>query len=1048
MHSASPGFMNRSDQPAISIVSRPHDRTLGTAALSTLAIGALAGAVLLRFLLDPWMADTLPLVTMFGAVAAVVWIGGTRPSVVVAIAGYVICDYLFIPPRGQFANGGLPGVIGAVAYLFTCALIIGIGETARRGHRLSNERRELLRITLLSIGDAVITTDLAGRVTSMNAVAETLTGWSQAHALGQPLDAVFRILNEETRAAVANPATKALREGIVVGLANHTVLLGKDGTEHPIDDSAAPIRDHQGRVSGCVLIFRDVSAQRRVERERDRQLMTARLLASIIESSDDAIIGKTLDGTIQSWNAGAERLFGYPAAQAIGRHISLIIPPDRLHEEDRIIASLEAGQRIDHFETERVRADGERILVSLTISPIKDDAGLVVGASKIVRDVTRQRHAEQRERQLLAEAAGANAKFQAFFEQGALFAGILDLTGTILEVNRQSWDGCGYRREQIVGTRFWDGPWWGGSATIATRLEEAAGRAARGEVFRGEIPYSPADGGERIADLTIQPITDNDGRVLFLAWSGADITGRKRAETDREKFVTLIENSTDFIGMCDLAGVPFFVNRAGLEMVGLADLAAARRTPVQSFFFPEDQPRIMQEFFPQVLERGHGEIEVRFRHFKTGEARWMAYKVLVLPDAAGRAVAFATVSQDVTERKRLADSLQTLAAELSDADRRKNEFLAMLAHELRNPLAPISNAARALRLGSGDGDAVRSASAMLERQVGQLSRLVDDLLDMSRITRGRIELRKSRVELATVIHQAVEAVRAHYKGMNHELSVSLPPRPVQLEADPARLTQVVGNLLNNACKFTDRGGDVRLTVAEERGEVVIRVRDSGIGIAAEHLPRVFDMFTQVDTSLERSRDGLGIGLTLVKTLVEMHGGSVEARSDGVGHGSEFIVRLPIVAAAAEAELPPSEPAGTSRSRRILIVDDSEDGAESLAMLLEFGGHQTWQAHDGLEGITMTERVRPDVVLLDIGLPRMNGYEVCRRIRQEPWGKDLVLVALTGWGQEEDRRQSIDAGFNAHMVKPVDYDALAELLASLPSARDASSIATSCRLQPD
>ncbi|HEY7171089.1 MAG TPA: PAS domain S-box protein [Vicinamibacterales bacterium] len=1033
--------MTTADRATPSIVSRPPPTSRGAATSFAVAIVALAVAVLLRYLLDPWMGDTLPLVTLFGAVAAAVWIGGIRPAAVVAGLGYAVCDYLFIAPRGQFTNGGTAGLIGLIAYVFTCALIVGIGAAARREHRLAADRRELLRVTLLSIGDAVMTTDVAGRVTSMNAVAETLTGWSQADALGQPLEQVFHIVNEVTRQPVANPATKALHDGVVVGLANHTVLLDKDGGEHPIDDSAAPIRDEQGQVSGCVLIFRDVSTQRRVEQERTRQLMTARLLASIIESSDDAIISKSLDGVIQSWNESAERLFGHSAAQAVGRHISLIIPPDRLHEEDRIIASLKAGERIDHFETERVRADGGRILVSLTISPIRDDRGAVVGASKIVRDVTRQRHAEQRERLLLADAASANAKFQAFFEQSALFAGVIDVSGAVIDVNRQAWEGCGYSREQIVGKPFWEGPWWGGSTGVAKRLEEAAGRAARGAVFRGEIPYSRADGGERIADVMIQPITGADGGVLFLAWAGADITDRKRAEADREKFVTLVENSTDFIGMCDLAGVPFFVNRAGLEMAGLADLGEARRTPVQSFFFPEDQPRIMQEFLPQVLQRGHGEIEVRFRHFKTGEARWMAYKVVVLPDAAGHPVAFATVSQDVTERKRLADSLQTLAAELSEADRRKNEFLAMLAHELRNPLAPISNAARALRLGGGDNEAVRSASAMLERQVTQMSRLVDDLLDMSRITRGRIELRKSRVELATVVHQAVEAVRAHYNGLNHDLSVTLPPRPVQLDADPARLAQVIANLLNNACKFTDRGGQIRLTVTEERGEVVIRVRDSGIGIAAEHLSRVFDMFTQIDTSLERSRDGLGIGLTLVKTLVEMHGGSVEARSDGIGRGSEFTVRLPIVETLEAAPSPAGEPAVATGSRRILIVDDSEDGAESLAMLLEFGGHQTWQAHDGLDAITMAERLRPDVVLLDIGLPRMNGYEVCRRIRQEPWGRDLVLVALTGWGQDEDRRQSLDAGFNAHMVKPVDHDALLEFLASLPSPRDASSIRT-------
>jgi PAS domain S-box-containing protein len=483
--------------------------------------------------------------------------------------------------------------------------------------------------------------------------------------------------------------------------------------------------------------------------------------------------------------------------------------------------------------------------------------------------------------------------------------------------------------------------------------------------------------------------------------------------------------------------MPFFVNRAGLEMVGLDDLDHARRTPVAEFFFPEDQARVINEFFPRVLATGHGEIEVRFRHFKTGEARWMAYKVLTIPDASGRPAAIATVSQDVTERKRLEDSLRRLAIDLSEADRRKNEFLAMLAHELRNPLAPISNAARALRLGAGDRDAVRSASEMLERQVGLMSRLVDDLLDMSRITRGKIELRRERIELATVVHQAVEAARALYRSLNHELVVTLPPHPVYLDADPARLAQAIGNLLSNAAKFTDKGGRIRLTVAHEDGQAVMRVEDNGIGIAAEHLERIFEMFAQLDTSLERSRDGLGIGLTLVKTLVEMHGGSIEVHSEGVGRGSRFVVRLPVMTGAVEAvPVPPAAAPAPAVARRVLIVDDNEDGAESLAMMLQLGGHETHTAHDGLDAVAAAERLRPHAVLLDIGLPGLNGYEVCRRIRENPWGKDLVLVAVTGWGQEADRARSRDAGFDAHIVKPVDPEALMKLLSDLPTSTGA------------
>jgi CheY-like chemotaxis protein/two-component sensor histidine kinase len=321
---------------------------------------------------------------------------------------------------------------------------------------------------------------------------------------------------------------------------------------------------------------------------------------------------------------------------------------------------------------------------------------------------------------------------------------------------------------------------------------------------------------------------------------------------------------------------------------------------------------------------------------------------------------------------------------------------------------------------------------MFERQVRQLSRLVDDLLDLSRVTRGKIALRRAPVELGPIVEQAVEAVRAQYGGLNHELSVTLPTEPIYLNGDRARLAQVLGNLLNNACKFTDEGGHIALSVAHEGAQAVVRVRDDGIGIAPEQLPHLWKMFAQADTSLERTRDGLGIGLTLVQALVEMHGGTTEARSEGLGRGSEFVVRLPVLADAA-ATVPRAAETEAPRmaGHRILIVDDNLDGAESLAMLLEEVGQETCEAHDGLQAIDAAERLRPDAILLDIGLPKLNGYEVCRRIRQRPWGAKVMIVALTGWGQDEDRQRSVEAGFDTHLVKPVDFELLMKLLDSLP-----------------
>jgi PAS domain S-box-containing protein len=740
--------------------------------LKTYALGLLAVimAILVRWLLDPVMGDSLPLVTLFGAVAAAVWLGGYRLAIPVTLIGYIACHYLFIEPRGNLDLSRATDIVGLVAYLFTCSLIIIFGEAARIAHSRAHQRQEVFRVTLRSIGDAVITTNNDARITYINGVAESLTGWSHEEALGQPLDQVFRIINEVTLQPVENPAFRALREGVVVGLANHTILIKKDGSECPIDDSAAPIRNEQGHVSGCVLIFRDVTAQRLIEREKANQLLTARLLASIVESSNDAIISKSLGGIIQSWNAAAERLFGYTSEQAVGRHISIVIPPERLSEEEQIIASLKEGKRIEHYETERVRSDGQCITVSLTISPIKDDSGNVIGASKIARDVT--------------------------------------------------------------------------------------------------------------------------------------------------------------------------------------------------------------------------------------------------------------------ERKRMEDDLRRLAADLSAADRRKNEFLATLAHELRNPLAPMSNMLEVLKRSNGDTEILKRAHDTIERQLAQMVRLVDDLLDWNRITHDRLELRRSEVELSSVIQQAVEVARPLIDAAGHKLVVNLPDEPIYLNADRARLAQVFGNLLNNSSKYTRPAGTISLTAKRIDGEVEVRVKDNGAGIPQDKLNSIFDMFMQVDRNSEQSQAGLGIGLTLVKRLTEMHGGSIEARSAGEGQGSEFVVRLPVLSKPTAVSSLEPEAQESLAERRILIVDDNRDSADSLAMLLEITGNKTYMSHDGVEALEAIEKYRPEVVLLDIGLPRLDGHEVCRRVREHPWGKNIVIIALTGWGQEDDRRKSEEAGFNGHLVKPVDYDKLLELLSSL------------------
>jgi PAS domain S-box-containing protein len=747
--------------------------------------------------------------------------------------------------------------------------------------------RERLRITLASIGDAVISTDAKGRVVYLNGVAEALTGWSQAEAAGRPLSDVFHIINEHTRQPAENPALRTLREGGVVELANHSVLIARDGTERPIDDSAAPMLDESGTPVGAVLVFRDVTERRRADEVQAR-------LAAIIESSQDAIISKTLDSVIRTWNTGAERLFGYRAEEAIGQPITMIIPPDRLNEEQEILTRLARGERIEHYETVRMAKDGRQINISLTISPIRDPEGRIIGASKIARDVTERKQAEE-------------------------------------------------------------------------ALRESERR------FRTLTAHAPVG--------------------IFL--------------TDQE-------------GNC------LFVNELWCEMAGLSPEEAQGQGWARALH-PDDRERVRQEWYAAAKAGRPFASEYRFRT-PQGKVTWIDGTAVELCDEAGQVAEYIGTLTDITDRREAVEALK-------DADRRKDEFIALLAHELRNPLAPMRNGLEVMRLASGDPHVVARSRDIMARQLSHMVRLIDDLLDVSRISLNKIELRRSRVLLADVVSSAVETARPAIEAAGHELTVSLPPEPIHLDADLTRLAQVFGNLLNNSAKYTQRGGHIWLTATREGDQVSVVVRDTGIGIPASALPTIFEMFSQVDRSIERSTGGLGIGLALVKGLVEIHGGRVEAASPGQGQGSTFTVRLPVLKEQAESSpgMPAEEwPDSAASKRRILVVDDNRDSATSMALMLQLLGNEVRTAHDGIEAVELAEQFRPQVVLMDIGMPKLNGYEATRRIRERPWGCDLVIIALTGWGQDVDRAKSKEAGCDGHLVKPVNLPDLEKLLAELPN----------------
>ena len=972
------------------------------------------------------------------------------------------------------------------------------------------KQAEWLRVTLASIGDAVITTDTDGNILSMNTVAQNLTGWKEEDAKARPLDQVFRIVNEATGSPVENPAHRALKEGRILGLANHTLLISRNGTRTPIDDSAAPIRDEQGTVYGVVLIFRNIADRRRAEIALQDQAR----LAAIVESSQDAIISKTLEGIIMSWNSGAEQMFGYTALEAVGRSITILIPSDRIDEERMILERIRGGQRVEHYETVRVTKNGGHIHVSLAISPIRDSSGRVIGASKISRDISARKRAEQRLNiqntvtNALAESANlteaAPKILQAVCEVQEWQVGALWCVQKDAEVLR-----CVdvYHLPEVKVPQFealcrsgatfppgvgLPGRIWAERKSVWIRdvMEDPnfpRASIARSEGLHGAFGFPIILNNQvlGVMEFFSHEIREPDPELLRMMNAIGSQVGqfieRRHAEESLRASEKRTEETARFLA--DASGalseltdykstlqkvaalaVPFFADWCAIDLLdndgSIHRLAVTHKDPAKVEWARE----LMRRYPPDPNEpRGIYQV------LRTGKTDWLAEIPESLIEQSARddehrrilrelrpksyistplcsrsktigVMTFVTAesghiydaadvaaAEDLARRAAIAIENASLLATLKETDRRKDEFLAMLAHELRNPLAPIRNAVQIFRGKGLPVPELQWATEIIDRQVRQLSRLVDDLLDVSRITRGKVELRKEPVELAQVIQSAVEASRPLIEKWGHDLTVTIPPEPIPLEADPTRLAQVFMNLLNNAAKYTDRGGQIQLSAERQNGDVVVRVSDNGIGMSPDMLPRVFELFAQLDPSMERSEGGLGIGLTLVQRLVAMHGGSVEAKSQGLGTGSEFIVRLPTRTGAAKKSPQAAEQPFPTETRRILIVDDNRDAADSLAVLLRMMGSEVHTAHDGLEAVGAAAAFKPDVVLLDIGLPKLSGYDAARRIREQEGGKNMLLVALTGWSQEEDRRRSREAGFDHHMNKPLDFNILKQLL---------------------
>ena len=805
----------------------------------------------------------------------------------------------------------------------------------RAAEQALQKQSEWLRVTLASIGDAVITTDTEGRVTSLNPVAELLTGWAERDARGEPLERVFQIVSEDSRQPVENPALRSLRQGEIVGLANHTILIAKDRTERAIDDSAAPIKDEQGTILGVVLIFRDVSEKRKDE---DRLRQSEAQFRQLADALPQLVWTARPDGFLDYYNERWYEFTGFPRDEYGDLSWKPILHPDDVTAcVEAYYGFIRAGAlyRTEYRFKDR-RTGGYRWFLGQAY-PVRDELGRIVRWFGTYTDIDETKQAEQTSR-FLADASTTLAE-------------LTDYQSTLQRVTSLA------------------------------------------------VPS--------FADWCAVDMWEPDGSARRLAVTHADPARVKLAEELFRRYPPQAANRHGVMRVLHTGETEWAATVSDALLVELAK--------------EEEHLRILRELGLKSF------ICVPLRSGTT------TYGALTFATAESGRVYGAThlvAAEDLARRAAIAVENATLLGALKESDQRKDEFLAMLAHELRNPLAPIRHGVQIFRAKGPPIPELQWAVEVIDRQVHQMTRLVDDLLDVSRITRGRIELRQERVELLAIVDSAVEASRPLIDKLGHELTVTLPPEPIPLEADLTRLSQVLLNLINNAAKFMAGPGRIWVTAERESHWVRIRVRDTGVGIPREMLSRIFDLFTQVDRSLERSKGGLGIGLTLVKRLVEMHGGSVEAHSEGLGQGSEFVVRLPVAVAVA-GEGPrggAAEEAGVaSVKRRILVVDDNRDSADSLTLLLSMLGNEVHTAYDGQEAVEAVAAFQPEVVLLDIGLPKLNGYEVARRIREQAGGPSRVLIALTGWGQEEDRRRSREAGFDHHLTKPVDFDDLKKLL---------------------
>ncbi len=1210
------------------------------------AVVGVALATIVRLLLQPALGVHLPFTTYFITALCVAIYYGLGPALMTVALGAVLGTVLFILPANALSISEAPGVL-VIPYIVLSgglSVLIKVIQDARRRAEQSAvelaESRERLATILASIGDAVIATDLAGRVTFMNGVAQSLTGWSQENVTGKPIQELFSVVNEKSREPEFLVA-RALREG--VRTVSTALLISRDGTEIPVEDQSTSIKNDAGKTTGVVLVFRDITRRRQTEqalREKEERFRTmadttpvmlwlsgadglcnffnqswldftgrtmeqetgygwadnvhpddlhrcldtymsalearkgftieyhlrrfdgdyrwvldngvprytkegkfvgfagscidiadrkqaeeaAHSLASIVESSEDAIIGKRLDGTIVSWNASAERIYGYSADEVEGKHVSILYPDDRRDELVNIFETLKRGESIPHLETVRKMKAGRLIDVALTISPIRDEAGHITGASTIARDITDRKRAEQEK---IALAAQIENERQRLNNVVANVPGVVWESWGVPDQASQRIDFVSEYVEKMLGysTDEWLSTpnFWLSIAhpdDIDRAGQEAAAIFASGKGGTSRFRWVAKDG--RVVWVEAQSVVVCDDAETPIGMRGVtmDITERKRAE-DAQRFLAeasgLLASSLDYettLASVAKLAVPNLADWCVVHIVAdngrLRQLAVAYTDPAKEAAarvlrkrYPVDPdagigvPNVLRtgraEFYPVVsqerlaLVARNEEVADALRQLNlkscmivplvarnrtlgtitlaTAESnRYYDVNDLTLAEDLAHRIALAVdnarlygEAQDaVTAREealRVRDELlrreQLAREEAETANRAKDEFLATVSHELRTPLNAILGWAHMLRVNRLDQVTQTRALETIERNAKSQAQLIEDILDVSRIVTGKLRLDVRPVEPAAVVDAAIDAVRPAADAKGIRIETILDPRAGPVSGDPNRLQQIVWNLASNAVKFTGKGGRVQVALQRVRSNVEIVVSDTGQGISNEFLPYVFDRFRQADATSTRRHGGLGLGLAIVRRLVEMHGGTVAASSPGEGLGATFTVKLPLIVArvdrrdledthpvpAANISLGPSP---KLEGVRVIVVDDEPDTREMLRIMIGQLGAEVRACASSEQAMKLLSDWNPDVIVSDIEMPDEDGYELIRKVRRSEanrGGRKVPAVALTAYGRVEDRLRALSAGYQMHVAKPAQPEELATVIASL-AARSA------------